>query len=350
MNLLANFPRSLRLIDNIIDALELNLSGLTVLTEAASGPFVCTALIAARAGAKVYAVTKSSSYGSSDKVIAYTTELAKQWNLTDRVILSTEPASVFAADSDIVTNLGFVRPINKDLIASLPNHAAISLMWEGWEYRPEDLDLRACREHDIAILGTNETHPSLKIFEYIGIVAVKLLLESGIEIFRSRIAVVSSDPFGKSIVDRLTQLGAEVFKISYPCNSNAIEAVDIQLLDALVIAEHRDNREIIGFKGGLSPALLSAGAVQVVHIAGNVDDGALMQFGINKLPAKIVKSGYMTVTTDYCGPRPVIDLHAGGLKVGEMLTRARLRGLSIKSAEDYVMTSGLGSCLPECDE
>jgi hypothetical protein len=30
----------------------------------------------------------------------------------------------------------------------------------------------------------------------------------------------------------------------------------------------------------------------------------------------------MKVATDYVGPRPVIDLHAAGLKVGEELVRA----------------------------
>ena len=36
----------------------------------------------------------------------------------------------------------------------------------------------------------------------------------------------------------------------------------------------------------------------------------------------------MSVTTDYVGPKPVIDLHTAGLKVGEMMVRQRQTGVS----------------------
>jgi hypothetical protein len=41
----------------------------------------------------------------------------------------------------------------------------------------------------------------------------------------------------------------------------------------------------------------------------------------------------MSVTTGYAGPRPLIDLNTGGLKVGESMARARLRGLERADAE-----------------
>ena len=49
--------------------MDLDLSGLTVLTEAASGSFISTPLMAAAAGAKVIAVTKSSQFGKSKDMI-----------------------------------------------------------------------------------------------------------------------------------------------------------------------------------------------------------------------------------------------------------------------------------------
>ncbi len=57
--------------------LELDLSGLVVLTEAASGPYVVTPIIAALAGAaRVIALTAPSRYGSIEAVIAQTQALA----------------------------------------------------------------------------------------------------------------------------------------------------------------------------------------------------------------------------------------------------------------------------------
>ncbi len=51
--------------------------------------------------------------------------------------------------------------------------------------------------------------------------------------------------------------------------------------------------------------------------------------------------GYMTVTTDHVGPRPVVDLHAAGLKVGEMAVRCRRAGLDAAAVARSVVASGL---------
>jgi hypothetical protein len=45
----------------------------------------------------------------------------------------------------------------------------------------------------------------------------------------------------------------------------------------------------------------------------------------------------MSVATDYIGPTPLIKLHTAGLKVGESLARARLKGLNGLEAELAVL-------------
>jgi hypothetical protein len=57
-----------------------------------------------------------------------------------------------------------------------------------------------------------------------------------------------------------------------------------------------------------------------------------------------VDFGYMTVATDYLGPRPVIDLHAAGLKVGEALSRGMRAFGDTAKARDFAM-----SCSPAMD-
>ena len=54
-------------------------------------------------------------------------------------------------------------------------------------------------------------------------------------------------------------------------------------------------------------------------------------------PEIFAAAGSMSVTTDYVGPKPLIDLHAAGLRVGELLTRARQRGLDARAAELAVL-------------
>ena len=51
-------------IDQTINKLKLDLKGKIVLTEAATGPYCTTPIIAALAGAKVFAFTKNTKYVS----------------------------------------------------------------------------------------------------------------------------------------------------------------------------------------------------------------------------------------------------------------------------------------------
>lgn len=77
----AGIPNPIRLKNLIREAIaftELNLSGLVVLTEAASGPYVVTPVVAALAGAdEVYGLTHDSQYASAKSVIAQTRALEK---------------------------------------------------------------------------------------------------------------------------------------------------------------------------------------------------------------------------------------------------------------------------------
>ena len=102
--------------------------------------------------------------------------MASRWKIFDRLVLLGSRNDERIGSADIVTNLGFVRPINGEFLRRLKPTAVIPLMFETWEYRHADLDLSECRRLGIAVLGTNEHHPDLKILENIG----KLLEASAI--------------------------------------------------------------------------------------------------------------------------------------------------------------------------
>lgn len=349
MHRLDNQRRVFRLIDEALDHLQVDLSGIRVLTEAASGAYMVTPLIAARAGAAgVWAVARSSAYGSAEEVMAYGREWANALGVADRIRFVDGAAADHAAQADVVTNLGFVRPIDASLVARLPRHAAVSLMWEPWEFRDQDVDAAACAAHGIPIIATNEHDPRLRLFEYVGVLAVKLLLEAGIEILRSRVLIVGSDPFGAAVEAKLAALGAETRRVIRSAAATALDddAGDYAArADAIVVAEHRDHREMIGDNGGIRPERFAAGC-RLVHVAGRVDEGALARVALSKHPARLVPPGFMTLATDYVGSRPVIELHAAGLKVGADVARSRMRGCSIEAALAAAEQSGLGLRLP----
>lgn len=348
MRTLINSGRAVRLMKSVIQDLALDLRGMNVLTEAASGPFAVTPVLAALAGAeRVVAIGRDSSWGTYTEVSQHIRQLATIAGCQDRIEISNRPALEHAQGMNIVTNLGFVRPIDSALISHLPQDAAIPLMWEPWEYRPNEIDLDACRARGIPVLGTNESNPRLKIFSYLPRVVEKLLLEREIEVERSRLLLIASSPFGPAIQHGLIDSGAEVQRIDPTTEANWATKAEalIGSIDAIVIAEHRSPKTIIG-PHGLSPQLLAQQDAELIHLCGAIDNKALSHAGMSKHPARIVSQGVMTVTTDYVGPRPVIDLHAGGLTVGAHLVRLLRQGINEIAARKTIVSSGLGADFP----
>jgi hypothetical protein len=259
-------------------------------------------------------------------VAEYTEEWADLLGLDDSIeIVEGEPWRV-AGRANLVTNLAMVRPIDRRLIEALPADAAISLMWEPWELRSADLDLQACRDRGVPVLGTRETDKRVRTFEYVGMTVVKLLLEAGVEVLRSAVVLIGSPPFGEESRRMLEAVGADVALVD-PC-SNVVRPPMKELVagsDAVVLVEHRSREPLVGPDALVDPTWIAGAGAVLVDICGSIDEPSLRRAGVEKVPVGAAPSGYMTVTTDYVGPRPVIDLHAGGLAVGAALVEGMRR-------------------------
>lgn len=325
MRKIDNYFRVKRLIESAISDFSLDLKGISVLTEAASGPFVVTPLIAALSNAKqVIACTKDSDYGLANEVKKYTEDWARKLGVADCINVTSQPAYTYAYSVDLVTNLGFVRPINERFVSLLPTNAASALMWETWELRNEDIDLVACQKRGIPVLGTCETHPRLQIFRYVGLVVLKLLLEANIEVFKSKVLLIGSGQLGLETKHVLQSNGCNLIHLD-PCenwdNNDQNIARYIKEIDAVVLVEHKARFSLLGGEMGLPLEWFEDNGAVIVHLCGSIDYGGLEKRSINKIPVRKIKPGYMTVTTDYVGPKPVIDLHTAGLKTGEALVK-----------------------------
>ncbi len=333
---LANPRRAVSLIRDTIAALELDLSGLTVLTEAASGAYVVTPIIAAMAGAaRVIAITRDSRFATAAEVVRQTRALEQLAGLKERVEIHTARNLELFASADIVTNLGFVRPIDKNTISHMRAGTVVPLMCEAWEFRHGDVDLQACNTRGVHVLATNEDFPGVDVFAYSGWLCVKLLLAAGIELHKSRVVVVSSDRFGPVISRLLKRAGVEIRLAPRLLPSLA------QAADAIVIADYTRHDEIIGETGDVRPADIHqlAPGVVVVQFAGRVDVAALGRCGVLVYPGQDLPSRRMAQTLAALGPRPVIELHAAGLKVGEIGITMR------KGSKDSKRFDGLAQLL-----
>jgi hypothetical protein len=324
-----NVVRVRHLIESALRTFELDLQGLCVLTEAASGYYVLTPMIAALGGAeRVYALARDSCYGPVKKILRDTLDLASCWGVSDRIEVLESRTDQRIEQADVVTNLGFVRPLNAEFLRRLKPAAVIPLMWEAWEYRREDLDLARCRGLGIPVLGTNEHHPHLRTFEYIGPLVVKLLFCLDIEVFLSRIVVVGSGEFADIATTALLSLGAKVISIdsgsegalrSRPCQE-ALRAAD-----AMVVVESHQRKTLIGAQGEMTAEILHTlnPNLVVAHVCGGVDRDSLESMGLRCIPDRFAPAGHMSVATDYLGPKPLIELHTAGLKVGELMWKRK---------------------------
>jgi len=307
-----NPQRLLRLMRQAIADCDLRLDGLVVLTEAASGSYVVTPIIASMSGAEVYAVTRSTRYGTVEEVIAATRSLAAFAGVDSRIrFVSTAADAIERAD--IVTNSGNVRPISPALISRMKPDAVISLMYESWEFREADLDLAACRQQGILVGGTNETHPAVDVFSYLGVMGLMLLLQAGIAVYRCRILLLCDNPFRPHLENSLRAAGA--------CLETAA-AVPQELVgeafDAVVVALRPRDKSVLRPGDCARLAAHSPGAV-LVQFWGDIDRTEVEGAGLSIVPPAAPSAGHMGILPSGPGPEAIVRLQAGGLKAGQVL-------------------------------
>jgi hypothetical protein len=309
-----NPQRLITLIRQSVQRCDLHLQNLTILTEAATGAYVVTPVIAAIAGAaKVFAIVRGSRYGSVEEVKALTLHLAELAGVSDRIEFITEKSKEIVKQVDIVTNSGHVRPLNAEMIGWMKATTAIGLMYEAWEFRPEDLDLAACRQQGIQVAGVNERHPSIDVFSFLGVMAVKLLLDAGISVYTSRILVLCDNPFSGFIERGLVSAGASVDLV----DSLAAAAVDSDY-DAILVALQPQPEPVLSGSDAAIVAKHWPGAV-IAQYWGDIDRSAFVSIPL--WPEVEPKPGHMGILPSGVGPEPIIRLQTGGLKAAAVAWR-----------------------------
>jgi hypothetical protein len=306
--------------------LQLDLRDATVLTEVGSGAFATTPVIAAAAGARaVYALTRDSAFGSTRAVSEQMAAIAAAAGVDPgRLHVCLDRGDV-PGGVDIVTNLGFVRPIDRGLLGRLSPYGVVSLMCESWEARAGDVDFAACAELGVPVAGVWEDFGGLSVFRSCGQLAVKMCFEAGLEIAGNRIVVVSPDHFGPVIEAALLANGARVARVA---SAAGLSAEVMNGTDAVVLADYTRGDTALGGSDGPGAAELAAWCpgLVLVQFAGVADVPALRAAGVAVYPREQLAPRRMARTLGHLGTRPVVYLHAAGLKVGELLWRERRFG------------------------
>lgn len=308
------------LIEQAIERCNLQLQDAIVLTEAASRAYQVTPVIAAKAGAqKVFALAQTSRYGTFDEIVTQTKQLADLLGVSDRIEFIREKSAEIVSTANIVTNSGHLRPIDRETISWMKPDAVIGLMYEAWEYRANDLDLTACRERGIQVAGVNERHPAIDVFSFLGIMAVKLLLDAGIAVYASQILLLCDNPFKPFIERGLTNAGATV-----DIAINLEETPKDKSYDAILVALHPQAKSVLSATDAKTIAKYYPGTL-VAQYWGDIARSAFEFYNIPLCPELEPKLGHMGILPSAVGPEPIIRLQTGGLKAAEVIWRSSLR-------------------------
>jgi hypothetical protein len=326
--------RAFRLIDEFRERLALDLGGMSVLTEAGSGPFLYSPLIAASAGAgRVAVIAPDSPYASHSETRARLEACFAAGGLPLSVLEIHSRREDVGDGIDLFLNLGFVRPIDAAMIARASPAAVISYMSEAWEFRPGDVDLEACAGAGIPVAGVNENFAGFGVFDSCGQLAIKLLFEAGVEVAGCSIVTIGGDRFGEVVDSALRANGAASKLVA---GSSGLAANDLAGVDALVIATYSEDRDLLG---GVSPGELAAlnPSLKIVSLVGGFDRAGFEKAGIACFPPGAASGPHrMTRTLADLGDRPVLALHSLGIKVGELLYRKKKEGAEFGRFADLV--------------
>jgi hypothetical protein len=211
-----------------------------------------------------------------------------------------------------------VRPLDREVISRMRPGAALPLMFESWEIQAGrfDLALDEAVARGIRVAGTNERHPLVDVFSYLGTMAVKLLFDAGTAVRNTRIVVACDNPFASYLASGLAAAGAVVR------SSTSVVDVDPEFdPDYILVSLTPTGSPVIGSEGVRWIASTWPATV-VVQFWGDLDRASLRDAGLRFWPVQAPPAGHMAILPSQPGPEPVIRLQAGGLKVGSVLLKS----------------------------
>jgi hypothetical protein len=329
-----NIHRIIHKTKQCLDDLELNLNGKTVLTEGATGAYSITPILASLAGAQVYAFTQDTKYGTVKEVFNELDNMASAFNAANIHYVHNLTNDIINK-ADIITNSGHLRPLDKNKLQHTNPGVVIPLMYEAWELREHDLDIAYCRNNQIAVGATNERHPGVGVFDYLGDMAIKLILDAGLPITKSKFVLLTNNQFGPYIAAAFANkncslgiIGDKKHKDQYPSNADWLDNFPslnnisgYEDADAVIFTAYPFDISWIGNNESAIPARIIKEKFDhplILRYAGDINTNDCHE---NKVPyyPKDVASGHMGVLPSDIGHEPIIRLQAGGLKCGELM-------------------------------
>lgn len=321
-------------LQHIIQDLSIQLEGDCVLTEAASGAYACTPVLAALAGAEVHAFAHDSNYGSANDCVEQVIELAEKCGVSNQIHFHLQKNEMPWERATVITNSGALRPLDSTFLERVSSSCRVPLMFEAWEFRSQDLDLDFCKSNGISVAGTNERHAQVDVFGYLGDMVVRQIQDAKQTPYRNKFIIVSNNDFTPYLCIPLVKMcdGVGVyctleFKVAvenlgatYLGDWNETEIPNVWKSASSVIYTGSPFSENLWGKFPLLDLDVwkSLNSPLFLRFAGDLNEADFLQHKIDFYPAK-VPAGHMGILPSAIGWDPIIRLQAGSLKVAELM-------------------------------
>jgi hypothetical protein len=319
--------RGIRIAEEYINSLGLDLSDLVILTEAGSGHYIYSPLIALLSNAKkVIVISPDSKWATHNekkqRILGYMDKLRLEVNRIDILKDRKEP---IRDKIDIFLNLGFVRPIDEIILSYASEKAVVAYMCESWEWRNGDVDRDACRIKSIPIVGVNENFSGFNIFESCSQLLLKMLFDAGQEVANCKYIVIGDKRFGEIAYKALQANNATCFLLH---SANKITIDILRLSDAIITADYVNTDNILaGIKWTPKQIKEINPNLEIIQFAGHIDVADYIEVGICVHPAYALPPQRMVQTLAHLGPRPVIGLHCLGIKAAEVVYKKNMSNI-----------------------
>jgi hypothetical protein len=321
-------------LQHIIKDLNIQLEGDCVLTEAASGAYACTPVLAALAGAEVHAFARHSHYGTANECIEQVKALAEKCGVSNRIHFHIEKNEMPWEKATVITNSGALRPLDSAILERVSSSCRIPLMFEAWEFRSQDLDLDFCKSKGIAVAGTNERHAQVDVFGYLGDMVVRQIQDAKQTPYRNKFIVVSNNDFTPFLFTSLVKM-SEGVGVYCPLEYKS----EIENLGATYLGDWNETEIPVEWKSaaaviytgspfsenlwGKFPLLnlevwKNLNSPLFLRFAGDLNEGDFLQHEIEFYPSN-VPAGHMGILPSAIGWDPIVRLQAGSLKVTELM-------------------------------
>ena len=152
--------------------------------------------------------------------------------------------------------------------------------------------------------------------------------------YGSHVLLLCDNPFAEYIKRGLANAGASVNHMA-----ELPLALDDKDVDAILVALRPRKGPVLSVSDAKRIAERCAGAV-VAQFWGDIDRETFAACKVAVWPAQSPAAGHMGVLPSAVGPEPVIRLQTGGLKVGELLWRARRAGMTPEAAIASAVEAG----------